>query len=83
MREDLGAVYPSDALPRSTVDEAIQVHAHHGEVACARALDIASLGGGCGIVEEDVAADVPHWQRSDEGTVDETIATTELLDEVE
>lgn len=83
MREDLGAVYPGDTLPCCAVNESVEIDTHHGEIPCTTALDVTSLGRRSWVIQEDVTTDIPHGQGADESTVDETISSTEFLDEVE
>lgn len=70
-------------LPRSTVDEAIQVDANHRKVAPATSGAVAGSEGAGGIGFKDVPANIPHRQAADESAVDQTIPATNLLNEPE
>ena len=78
-REDLRGIGPGDSLPGGADDEGIDVHAHHGEVAPAVAVDGAS--GGCRgwVGPHHVAADVKHGKAAEGGAPDETLATANAL----
>ena len=78
-REDLGGVGPGDALPSGADDEGVDVHAHHGEVAPAVAVDGASSGCRGWVGPHHVAANVPHGDAAEGGAPDETLATANAL----
>lgn len=70
-------------LPRSTIDEAVQVDAHHRKVAPATSCGVAGSNGAGGIGLEDVSTDIPHWQAADESAIDQPIPATDLFNEPE
>ena len=82
-REYLGRVCPRHSLPRRTDDERVDVHAHHGEVTPAVAIDGAGCCGGGGVGLHDVPADVPHGYAAKGGAPDETFAATDAFDDDE
>lgn len=77
----LTTVHPRNPLPRSTIDQPIQIHAHHCEVARATTTRLPGCCCGRGIRFEDVSTEIPHGEGSDEGAPDEAGATTESFDE--
>ena len=81
--EDLGRVGPGDALPSGADDEGIDVDGGHGEVAPSVPLGVTGGGGGGRVGSQDVAADVPERDRAKEGAPDETLATTNALNDEE
>lgn len=82
-REDLGGVGPGDTLPGSADDEGVDVHTGHGEVSPSITLGHALSSSTGGISAEDIATEVPHGQAAEDSTPDETLATTDTLDDEE
>lgn len=67
-------------MPCCADDEGIDVHADHGKVAPAVAVDVTGCGCGGRIGSHDITTNVPHRNASKRGTPNETIAATNALD---